>query len=96
MTAQEFVQKWAPSELRERQGSQEHFLDLCRLLDEPTPAEADPCGKKYCFDAGVEKTLVKAGSPTFGRRAVSVGSTKGNTRTLPTPMPSCNAMPILF
>ena len=61
MTAQEFVQKWAPSELRERQGSQEHFLDLCRLLDEPTPAEADPSGKTYCFDAGVEKTTGEGG-----------------------------------
>ncbi len=69
MTAQEFVQKWAPSELRERQGSQEHFIDLCRIPDEPTPAEADPSGKTYCFDAGVAKTT--GVSPMCGRRAVS-------------------------
>jgi hypothetical protein len=57
MTAQEFVQKWSPSTLRERQGSQEHFIDLCHMLGELTPAEADPTGRVYCFDAGAEKTI---------------------------------------
>ena len=57
MTPQDFVQKWSPSTLRERQGSQEHFIDLCRMLEEPTPAEADPTGRTYCFDAGAEKTI---------------------------------------
>jgi hypothetical protein len=27
MTPQEFIQKWTVSMLRERQGSQEHFID---------------------------------------------------------------------
>ena len=44
-----------------KQASVEHFLDLCRLLDEPTPAEAEPSGKTYCFDAGVEKTTGEGG-----------------------------------
>jgi hypothetical protein len=51
----EFVKKWSDSRLRERQGSQEHFIDLCRLLGAPTPAEADPVGDHYCFERGAEK-----------------------------------------
>ena len=43
------------SELKERSGSQEHFIDLCRLLGEPTPAEADPTGDRYCFERGARK-----------------------------------------
>lgn len=35
----------------------EHFIDLCRLLGEPTPAEADSTGGWYCF----EKSAKKAG-----------------------------------
>ena len=44
MTPNEFVAKWHASELKERSAAQEHFIDLCRLLGEPTPAEADPKG----------------------------------------------------
>ena len=42
-------------ELKERSAAQEHFIDLCRLLGEPTPAEADPTGDHYCFERGVRK-----------------------------------------
>ena len=44
MTPGEFIAKWRASELKERSAAQEHFIDLCRLLGEPTPAEADPTG----------------------------------------------------
>ena len=43
------------AELR-RQASQSHFVDLCRLLDQPTPTEADPDGDFYAFEKGAEKT----------------------------------------
>jgi hypothetical protein len=33
-----FIKKWKAANLKERSTSQEHFIDLCRLLDEPTPA----------------------------------------------------------
>ena len=55
MTPAEFITKWRASELKERSASQEHFIDLCRLLDEPTPAEADPKGERYCFERGARK-----------------------------------------
>jgi hypothetical protein len=50
-----FIRKWRAVELKERSAAQEHFLDLCRLLGEPTPAEADPRGEFYCFERGATK-----------------------------------------
>ena len=55
MTPSQFITKWRASELKERSASQEHFIDLCRLLGEPTPAEADPTGDRYCFERGARK-----------------------------------------
>ena len=55
MTPNEFIAKWRASELKERSAAQEHFIDICRLLGEPTPAEADPTGEQYCFERGVRK-----------------------------------------
>ena len=55
MTPSQFITKWRKSELKERSASQEHFIDLCRLLGEPTPAEADPIGDRYCFERGARK-----------------------------------------
>ena len=55
MTPYEFIAKWRAAELKERSASQEHFIDLCRLLGEPTPAEADPTGEAYCFERGARK-----------------------------------------
>ena len=49
ITPGEFITKWRASELKERSAAQEHFIDLCRLLGEPTPADADPTGD-YAHD----------------------------------------------
>jgi hypothetical protein len=38
MTPSAFIKKWKAANLKERSTSQEHFIDLCRLLDEPTLA----------------------------------------------------------
>ena len=55
MTPGEFAAKWRAVETRERQSSQSHFLDLCALLGEPGPTEADPTGAWYAFEMGAEK-----------------------------------------
>src|SRR5919106_1070084 len=55
MTPSEFIKKWKAANLKERSAAQEHFIDLCRLLEEPTPAEADPLGEWYCFERGASK-----------------------------------------
>ena len=62
MTPQDFIAKWRPAALTERQAAQEHFIDLCRLFGHPTPAEADPAGEWYCFEKGALKAT---GNPGF-------------------------------
>ena len=56
MTPQQFIAKWQKANLSERGACQQHFLDLCELLDQPKPAEADPEGEWYTFEKGVKKT----------------------------------------
>ena len=46
----------AAGNLSERSACQQHFLDLCDLLGQPKPAEADPDGAFYTFERGVHKT----------------------------------------
>ena len=55
MTPGEFIAKWQGVDLKERSAAQEHFIDLCRMLGEPTPVEADPTGESYCFERGARK-----------------------------------------
>ena len=55
MDAIEFQRKWIGVELKERPAFQEHFLDLCRVLDVPTPAAIDPDGSFYTFERGASK-----------------------------------------
>ena len=55
MTPGEFIVKWRASELKERSASQSHFIDLCQMLGEPTPTDADPAGEWYCFERGARK-----------------------------------------
>jgi len=55
-TAAEFKRKWARYQGKETSAYQEHFNDLCRLLGQPTPAEADPSGADFfCFQKRVVK-----------------------------------------
>ena len=56
MTPVEFVTKWKAVELKERSAAQSHFNDLCRMLDEPSPTDADPTGEWYCFERGATKS----------------------------------------
>ena len=66
VTPDQFVQKYRPVSLPERGVSQEHFLDLCRLLGHPTPAEADPVGDDFAF----EKHTVVTHAASRGSRGV--------------------------
>lgn len=55
MTPDEFARKWAGSRRTEKQAAQEHFIDLCRMLDVQTPNEGDPKG--YTFEKHVNKNV---------------------------------------
>ena len=57
MTPQEFITNWKAAELTERAACQSHFIDLCRMLGQKTPAEADPKGTWYTFEYGVQKDV---------------------------------------
>ncbi|HEY5345887.1 MAG TPA: DNA methyltransferase [Verrucomicrobiae bacterium] len=56
MTAAEFKKKWSRYSGKETSAYQSHFDDLCRLLGEQTPNEADPSGADFfCFQKRVVK-----------------------------------------
>jgi len=55
MLPQVFVSKWRGNTSTERQVYQQHFLDLCALVDHPTPAALDPENKFFTFEAGAAK-----------------------------------------
>ncbi|MEI8376593.1 MAG: DNA methyltransferase [Planctomycetota bacterium] len=61
MTPQQFIAKWQRVTLTERSACQQHFLDLCELLDQPKPAEADPEGTWYTFEKGVQTSEDRQG-----------------------------------
>jgi hypothetical protein len=61
LTPAAFAAKWrsatSGTPVTEKAAAQEHFIDVCRMLGQPTPTEADPTGEHYAF----EKRVVKAG-----------------------------------
>ena len=77
MTPDQFAQKWGRAQLRERAGSQEHFLDICRLLGESTPAEADPNGEFFTFEKSLRKESGATGFADVWRKDCFAWEYKG-------------------
>jgi hypothetical protein len=69
MTPEQFIAKWQAADLKERAAAQSHFNDLCELLGNPTPTDADPKGEWYCFERGGGRleARVRARPPVFER-----------------------------
>ena len=82
MTPAEFIAKWRASELKESSAEQEHFIDLCRLLGEPTPAETDPTGERYCFERGARKDTGGDGWADVWKRGCFAWEYKGRHANL--------------
>ncbi len=58
MTLAEFIKKWSRYSGKESSAYQEHFNDLCGILGQKTPVEADPTGNDFfCFQKRVIKDL---------------------------------------
>ena len=55
LTPQTFVAKWRKTTLKESAAANEHFLDLCQLVDHPTPASVDAEGTMFTFEYGAAK-----------------------------------------
>jgi hypothetical protein len=77
LNAQQFVAKWRQNTLKERSAAQSHFNDLCALLGEPTPAEADPKGIEYTFEAGAAKSSGGEGFADVWKRRYFAWEYKG-------------------
>ncbi len=84
MTPDKFIAKWQTAELKERSASQEHFIDLCHMLDEPTPADVDPTGEFYCFERGADKDTGGKGWADVWKRGHFAWEYKGKLANLNT------------
>ena len=82
MTPQEFIAKWKPVQLSERSAAQSHFLDVCKLLDHPEPAQADPQGTSFTFERGVHKTEGEKGWADVWKRGYFGWEYKGKHKDL--------------
>ncbi len=78
----EFAKKWAGSTRTERAASQEHFIDLCRMLGVPTPNEADPTGDTYAFEKGAGKVEGGEGFADVWKRGRFAWEYKGKKKDL--------------
>jgi type II restriction/modification system DNA methylase subunit YeeA len=82
VTPEEFVAKWKLSELTERSAAQSHFIDLCRVLDEPAPTDADQKGEWYAFERGATKTTGGEGWADVWKRGHFGWEYKGRRKDL--------------
>jgi hypothetical protein len=82
MTPQQFIAKWQKVSLSERSACQQHFLDLCELLDHPKPAEADPEGTSFTFERGCRKTDGSKGWADVWKRGFFGWEYKGRHKNL--------------
>ena len=90
MTPTGLIAKWRANARNERAAAQEHFLDLCAPLDEPTP-NSDPTGAAYAFEKGATKASGGEGWADVWRRGRFAWNTKASTRTwTPHTDDSCN------
>jgi hypothetical protein len=81
MTPESFIAKWRANTRNERAACHEHFIDLCHLLDEPTP-NSDPDGANYAFEKGATKATGGDGWADVWRRECFAWEYKGKHRDL--------------
>ena len=82
LTPAEFVKKWAGNTRTERAASQEHFIDLCRMIGVRPPNEADPTGDEYAFEKGAEKSAGGDGFADVWKRGHFAWEYKGKHKDL--------------
>jgi len=82
MTPAEFAAKWRGVTASERAVAQSHFIDLCRVLGEPAPTDADPAGAWYAFEKGAEKLAGGDGFADVWKRGFFAWEYKGKGRDL--------------
>jgi type II restriction/modification system DNA methylase subunit YeeA len=79
---QAFVNKWKLCTLTERASAQSHFNELCALLGQPTPTDADPTGASYTFEKGAAKQGGQRGWADVWKRGYFAWEYKGKKKSL--------------
>jgi type II restriction/modification system DNA methylase subunit YeeA len=82
VTPEQFLRKWQASTLSERSAAHQHFLDLCALLGEPPPAEADPTGETFTFEKGGKTAAGGRGWADVWKKGVFAWEYKGPGKDL--------------
>jgi hypothetical protein len=82
LTPAAFAAKWHGVTTTEKASAQEHFIDLCRMLGEPTPHEADPVGASYAFEKRVSKAAGGDGFADVWKRDFFAWEYKGRNKDL--------------
>ena len=82
LTPAAFAAKWRGVTTTEKAAAQEHFIDLCRMLGQPTPHEADPRGETYAFERRVEKAAGGDGFADVWKRDCFAWEYKGHRKDL--------------
>jgi hypothetical protein len=69
MTPEDFIKTWRDNVSTEKSSAQQHFLELCELLEVPKPHH-DPAfpPKDYGFEKSVKKPGGESGSADVWRR----------------------------
>lgn len=81
ITLPAFVRKWTASTRSERAAAHEHFIDLCGLLNQPTPND-DPSGESYAFEKGATKLSGGDGWADVWKRGCFAWEYKGKHKDL--------------
>ncbi|MYC34025.1 MAG: class I SAM-dependent DNA methyltransferase [Chloroflexi bacterium] len=82
MTPQEFIAKWRRNRGQESAGAQEWFLDLCRVVEHPTPAEMDRSQQWYTFERSVREASGRLGRADVYKQGYFAWEFKGLHRDL--------------
>ena len=82
LSPDQFAKRWKGNTNTERAAAQEHFLNLCQMLGEPGPNEADPTGESYAFEKGAAKQGGGDGWADVWKRAHFAWEYKGKKKNL--------------
>jgi hypothetical protein len=93
VTPDEFIAKWKTVELKERSAAHSHFIDLCRMLDEPAPTDADPTDEWHAFERGATKTTGGEGWADVWKRNHFGWEYKGKRKDLNAAFANFNSTP---
>ncbi len=82
LTPQQFIEKWQKANIKESAAAQSHFNDLCELLGDKKPLEADPEGEWFAFEYGMKKTTGTQGFADVFKKGFFGWEYKGKKKDL--------------